>query len=96
MFPSAIYYLAMFNLAIGNFIFMYLNLIGAHRRGYYELARFALISPLYWVLMSIASWKALWQLITRPFYWEKTIHGLHKPQTGSPPIAAQPSPAQPS
>lgn len=97
LFPGVIYYFAMFNLAIGNFVFMYLNLIGAHRRTYYELSRFALISPIYWVLMSIASWKALWQLITRPFYWEKTIHGLGKqPQTGKPPATAQPSTAQSS
>jgi len=26
--------------------------------------------------MSIAAWKALIQLITRPSYWEKTDHGL--------------------
>ena len=26
--------------------------------------------------MSVAAWKALWQLISRPFYWEKTVHGL--------------------
>ncbi|MEK7443143.1 MAG: glycosyltransferase family 2 protein [Chloroflexota bacterium] len=96
LFPNVIYYLAMFNLVIGNFVFMYMNLIGAHRRGYYELTRYALISPLYWVLMSIASWKALWQLITRPFYWEKTIHGLHKPKTGTPTATAQPSTAQTS
>jgi hypothetical protein len=26
--------------------------------------------------MSIAAVKAAWQLITKPFYWEKTTHGL--------------------
>jgi ABC-type multidrug transport system permease subunit len=33
------------------------------------------IFPFYWLLHSIASFKALWQLITKPFYWEKTNHG---------------------
>jgi hypothetical protein len=28
------------------------------------------------VLHSIASYKALWQLIVKPHYWEKTEHGL--------------------
>jgi hypothetical protein len=28
--------------------------------------------------MSVAALKGLWQLITRPFYWEKTHHGLSK------------------
>jgi len=36
----------------------------------------ALLSPLYWVLISLAAWKAVWQLIVKPHYWEKTVHGL--------------------
>lgn len=32
----------------------------------------------YWVLHSLASIKALWQLITRPHWWEKTRHGVSK------------------
>jgi cellulose synthase/poly-beta-1,6-N-acetylglucosamine synthase-like glycosyltransferase len=36
----------------------------------------ALLFPVYLVLHSIASYKALWQLVVRPHYWEKTTHGL--------------------
>ena len=36
----------------------------------------ALLSPLYWALMSIGAWKGFLQLFYRPFYWEKTVHGL--------------------
>jgi len=32
----------------------------------------------YWVMISIAAYMALWQLIRRPFYWEKTQHGLSR------------------
>jgi hypothetical protein len=32
--------------------------------------------PVYWVLMSVAAWMALWQFATRPFHWNKTEHGL--------------------
>lgn len=32
--------------------------------------------PFYWILHSVASFKALWQLLFAPFYWEKTQHGL--------------------
>jgi glycosyltransferase XagB len=32
--------------------------------------------PFYWFLHSFASFKALWQLIRRPHYWEKTPHGV--------------------
>lgn len=35
-----------------------------------------LLTPLYGVMMSIAATKALVQLITDPFHWEKTAHGL--------------------
>lgn len=31
--------------------------------------------PFYWVLHSIASFKSLWQLFTKPHFWEKTMHG---------------------
>jgi cellulose synthase/poly-beta-1,6-N-acetylglucosamine synthase-like glycosyltransferase len=43
----------------------------------YENIKFALLTPVYWFLMSVASFKALWQLIFKPTHWEKTEHGLH-------------------
>jgi cellulose synthase/poly-beta-1,6-N-acetylglucosamine synthase-like glycosyltransferase len=36
--------------------------------------------PIYWLLMSIAAWMALWQLVFAPFKWNKTEHGLSKLQ----------------
>jgi cellulose synthase/poly-beta-1,6-N-acetylglucosamine synthase-like glycosyltransferase len=76
VFPSFVFYAAAFQLFIGNFAFMYLNVAGTVERGYYALAKYALFSPLYWGLMSIAAWRGFAQLFTRPFYWEKTEHGL--------------------
>jgi len=32
--------------------------------------------PLYWLLSTIAAWRAFWQLHKQPFLWEKTPHGL--------------------
>ena len=55
---------------------IYVNAAGAMWRGYDQLVKFALFTPVYWGLMSIAAWKALIQLFTRPHYWEKTTHGL--------------------
>jgi hypothetical protein len=42
--------------------------------------------PVYWVLQSIAAWKGLYQLLTKPHYWEKTTHNLaaHDPAGLSP------------
>ena len=36
----------------------------------------ALLTPIYWLMMSVAAWRALLQLMTRPSFWEKTDHGL--------------------
>ena len=32
--------------------------------------------PFYWLLMSLAAYRALWQLWRNPHYWEKTEHGI--------------------
>lgn len=76
LFPGWVYYLAASQLFLGNFVFMYLGLVAAVRRGNDELAPYALFLPFYWGLMSIAAWKGFAQLVTNPFYWEKTEHGL--------------------
>ncbi len=76
--------LSMFNLLIGNFLGVYMNMLGAFRRKNFALIWISLINPLYWLLHSIASYKALWQLITKPHYWEKTTHGLAARPAASP------------
>lgn len=96
-FPGPIYYLAAFQLFVGNFIFIYSLTVGVfwvtkelRQKGSwlfsYSLVKYSLLSPIYWVLMSIAAVKAAIQLITKPFYWEKTTHGHatdKSPHTGS-------------
>lgn len=77
MFPSAIFYVGGLGLYVGNFVFTYLNVIGCLRRGYFSLVKYALLSPVYWALMSFAAWKGFIQLFYKPFYWEKTTHGLY-------------------
>ena len=42
----------------------------------YSLALFALTNPIYWWMHSFAAYLAVWQLFTKPFYWEKTDHAL--------------------
>jgi cellulose synthase/poly-beta-1,6-N-acetylglucosamine synthase-like glycosyltransferase len=76
VFPPSVYYVSSLLLLLGNFAFVYLNIAGALQRGEFGLVRTALVSPLYWGLMSYAAWKGFLQLFTNPFYWEKTEHGL--------------------
>lgn len=77
-FPPFVLYLSLFNLLLGNALAIYLNMLAAFKRRLYALAPFALLNPVYWILHSVAAYKALFQLFTKPFYWEKTLHGLSK------------------
>jgi glycosyltransferase XagB len=76
LFPPAILYLSLFNLLLGNALAIYINMFAVFKRRLHPLVLFALLNPVYWLLHSIASFKALGQLFTRPYYWEKTTHGL--------------------
>lgn len=82
IFPPVIYYLGGINLFLGNFVFVYVNLAGCMRRQFYGLVKYALLIPLYWIMMSISAWKGFIQLMYKPFYWEKTVHGLNKNTPG--------------
>ncbi|NTW45461.1 MAG: glycosyltransferase [Candidatus Moranbacteria bacterium] len=79
LFPSAIFYLAATSLVLGNFLYLYYYMIGAAKRGHYQVVKYVFLVPLYWVLLSVAAFIALYQLLVKPHYWEKTTHGLHKP-----------------
>lgn len=94
LFPSFVFYAAAFMLFIGNFVFMYLNVAGSVQRGYFDLAKYALLSPLYWGLMSIAAWKGFLQLFYRPFYWEKTVHGLDAGHESPAPVTTSAPPTR--
>ncbi|HEX8733639.1 MAG TPA: glycosyltransferase [Ktedonobacterales bacterium] len=75
LFPPEIYYLSLLCFVGGNFVFFYLNIYACVRGGYPDLARAMLLTPLYWLLMSVAAWVALVSLARDPFYWAKTSHG---------------------
>jgi len=74
---SGVFWLiALIDLIAGNVIMILLNMVAAVRDRGWRWAPFAVLNPLYWILHSWASWRALVQLIRNPFYWEKTPHGL--------------------
>jgi len=43
-------------------------------RGREQEAGALVLLPVYWLLTSLASYRALVQLFTRPHHWEKTPH----------------------
>jgi cellulose synthase/poly-beta-1,6-N-acetylglucosamine synthase-like glycosyltransferase len=75
-FPGWVLWVSIACLIIGNAMMIYVSMMGVFKRRRYRLVLWALANPLYWLLHSIAAYKALWQLVFKPHYWEKTEHGL--------------------
>ncbi|MBU1347390.1 MAG: glycosyltransferase [Alphaproteobacteria bacterium] len=64
------------------------GLIGARRAGVSYTATDMLLAPVYWSLLSLAFYHALWRLIVEPFAWDKTRHRADPQRVdGSPSIA---------
>lgn len=76
---SHLFWFAAIALLSANAVFVIINLIACCGRKMWRLIPYALISPLYWIFISIAAWKGFLQLFSKPFYWEKTQHGLGEP-----------------
>ncbi len=69
------------NLIVGNGAMIVLCAVAALRRKAYDLMLYSLLNPAYWVLHSVAAWRALAQLLVKPSHWEKTPHGIeHGPE----------------
>jgi hypothetical protein len=81
--PAALLYLETFNLFAGNILVIFIAMMGVFPRKNYNLLPYAVLSPIYWMLQSVAAYKGLWQLVTKPFYWEKTTHGITKKKPNS-------------
>ena len=78
IFPEPLLFLSLFNLLAGNGALMFLNMLAPIRRGWLHLIPYSLTMFGYWVMISIATYKGLWQLLRNPFYWEKTRHGVSR------------------
>jgi cellulose synthase/poly-beta-1,6-N-acetylglucosamine synthase-like glycosyltransferase len=70
--------ICIFNLVVGNSAYLILYLAAAIKKKNYRALPYAITMPAYWMLISVAAWRGLIQLITKPFYWEKTSHGVTK------------------
>jgi hypothetical protein len=63
-------------LLVSHVLLAYLAVLAPGKRGWDELVPYGLTVILYWGLVSMAGYRGAWQLITRPFFWEKTMHGV--------------------
>ena len=76
-FPAPVLYMAVFSLVFGNFLYMYYYMIGCAKREYDDIIKYVVLVPFYWLMMSVATWHAVYRIIRTPHYWNKTPHGLH-------------------
>jgi cellulose synthase/poly-beta-1,6-N-acetylglucosamine synthase-like glycosyltransferase len=83
-FPTWLVVLTLTNLALNLVTHWYLSIYCARLYRKYRPAMLiaGFFYPLYLILHSLASYKALWQLAINPHFWEKTAHGLAR-QTDS-------------
>ncbi|MFG1318978.1 glycosyltransferase [Xanthobacter autotrophicus] len=50
--------------------------VGLRRRARVPGLKVVLGIPFYWLLLSAAAWRALFELLRRPHHWQKTEHGV--------------------
>jgi len=72
---------AMVGLAVlflaSELIALTINIAALHNPRHRFLRPWALSLHFYFPLAVVAAWKGCWEMLTSPFYWDKTTHGLH-------------------
>ena len=68
--------IASLSLGAGYLASMAVGLLAVNRRGARQLFKQVPLMPLYWLLISGAAYRAIWQFMTDRFAWEKTEHGV--------------------
>lgn len=53
------------------------SMLALRRSGHRLSTLWILTLHAYFPLAALAAYKALWELVTRPFYWDKTHHGIY-------------------
>ena len=73
---TVLWAIALINLAFGYAVSILVGVISVWRRRRKDLAWSALMMPIYWLLISFAAYRALYQFARDPYLWEKTEHGM--------------------
>ncbi len=73
-FEAVLWWTCCFNVAVGYACSIALVAMAVAHRGGRLLVRSALGLPFYWFAISLASYKAIAEIVTRPHYWAKTPH----------------------
>jgi cellulose synthase/poly-beta-1,6-N-acetylglucosamine synthase-like glycosyltransferase len=81
--PGIIQLICLCNMIVGNASYLAIYILACAKLKTYRHIPYALLMPIYWALLSVASWRGLIQLIKNPFYWDKTSHGVSKTAAAS-------------
>jgi cellulose synthase/poly-beta-1,6-N-acetylglucosamine synthase-like glycosyltransferase len=73
---AVLWTIAWINLGVGYVVSILVGVLSVWRRGHLGLAAHALLMPLYWLLISFAAYRAVYQFVRDPYLWEKTEHGV--------------------
>lgn len=71
---NAVKWLGLVNLVLGYVTGVALGCVAVAGRKRSDLAAWAVMMPAYWLLISLAAYRALFQLVSAPHRWEKTQH----------------------
>jgi cellulose synthase/poly-beta-1,6-N-acetylglucosamine synthase-like glycosyltransferase len=74
--PSWFWASAIIGLLLSEGVMILISALAIHKKRSYTLLPYILTMPLYWPLGTLAAYKALYEIFTDPFYWDKTTHGL--------------------
>lgn len=75
--------LALASFLVGNVLYLFLLMLAGQRPQFAGLAPVALTAFVYWVLVSVAAYQGLADLIRQPHHWRKTEHrGRAAPHVG--------------
>ena len=75
--PTAIFWGAVGIFVASELVNIAIGTLGIVRSGRHQMICWVPFMHFYFPLGALASYKALWEVVVAPFYWDKTMHGLH-------------------
>ena len=75
-FPDWVLQVSLLVMVFGMGMLIISSAIVSWRRYGWRIAVYAPLIPAYWMLHSVAAWRAAFQALFDPHRWEKTPHGL--------------------
>ncbi|MCD9148473.1 glycosyltransferase [Pseudophaeobacter flagellatus] len=81
--PEHLLYLGVSWLVFFELCGMIIAAFGAFASGRPGLALWVPVLPFYYLMGPIAVYKALYELLYDPYFWDKTSHGVHPPDTNA-------------